>query len=72
MLQKPFLPAAKLFALPVGNRRWGIFPSDAVPEVFDELKTLSASELKQRRKFLVHAAEYIGIRGVVQPWSYCN
>jgi hypothetical protein len=39
----------------VGEGQVGVFLRDAVPKVFDELKTFGAAKLEERRKFAVHA-----------------
>ncbi len=57
MLQIPLLAAAKLVELRVRDRRLRVLLGDAVPEVFDKLKTFSASEFEERCKCSVHGRE---------------
>jgi hypothetical protein len=57
MPQEPLFAAAKLIALSVGDSRWPLLQSNAVPPVFDKLDAFSPSELKERCKLRVHASE---------------
>jgi hypothetical protein len=67
MPQEPLFAAAKLIAFSVGDSRWPLLQSNAVPPIFDKLDAFSPSELKRALQTPRSCQRDTFLMGDVQP-----